>query len=576
MRFSKLFARTLREPPSDAESISHQLLVRGGYIRQLASGVFSFLPLGWRVIRKIEAILREEMDAIGGQEILMPVVQPAELWQESRRWYDVGPELVRWMDRAGHDMVLAMTHEEVVADLARKEIVSYRQLPQVVYQIQTKFRDEPRPRGGLIRVREFHMKDAYSLHTSFEDLDRYYPIISDAYVKIFKRAGLDVARIEADSGMMGGTSSHEFVVIADSGENTIVRCENGDYAANLETAYCASPQNLASPLNVSEPSLPLEEVPTPHTTTIDGLAHLLNISTAQTLKSMLYSVNDEVAMVVLRGDRTVNEFKLPKVLGTDKFRLATADEIRAAGAVEGYASPLGLRQVKVFADQSVRWGTRFVVGANKDGFHTRNAEVLRDLGIAQVYDLGNVQDGDRCAQCGGRLTFQHGIEVGHIFKLGTRYSDKLHATYLDQNGASKPIVMGCYGIGSGRLAAAAVEQHHDDKGICWPPPIAPYHIHLIGLGLADPQLRQTAETLYQELLRARLEVLYDDREDAQAGVKFNDADLIGIPIRATLSPRSLKAGGVEIKLRHEPQSRIVPLPDLTAALGALVGQMIVR
>lgn len=567
MRLSHMFARTQREAPSDAELISHQLMLRGGYIRQLASGIFSYLPLGWRVIKKLENIMREEMDAIGGQEILMPVVHPAEIWQETKRWYEIGPELVRFLDRAARDMVLALTHEEVVADIARKEIVSYKQLPQMVYQIQTKFRDEPRPRGGLIRVREFNMKDAYSLHASWESLDEFYPIISRAYERIFERAGLEAVRIEADPGMMGGTDSHEFVLIAESGENTIVRCENNDYAANLETARGAAPQVERQPMGA------LEEVPTPNAETIEEVARQLNVPTSQTLKTMMYRVNDEVVMVVLRGDRTVNNFKLPKVLGTDKYRPATDGEIRAFDAVPGYASPLGLTNIKVYADESVQWGSNFVVGANREGYHTRNANIGRDLHIDKFYDISNVQEGDRCPNCGGRLTFTRGIEVGHIFKLGTKYSEGLHAYFLDADGKEKPIIMGSYGIGSGRLAAAAIEQHHDEKGITWPLPIAPFHIHLVGLGLNEPEVKTQTETVYQALLDAKFEVLYDDREDAQAGVKFNDADLIGIPIRLTLSPRALKVGGAEIKLRKESESRIVALADLQAELRNLIEKL---
>ncbi len=566
MRLSHMFARTQREAPADAELISHQLMLRGGYIRQLASGIFSYLPLGWRVIKKLENIMREEMDAIGGQEILMPVVHPAEVWQETGRWQTIGPELVRFLDRAERDMVLAMTHEEVIADIARKEIVSYRQLPQMVYQIQTKFRDEPRPRGGLIRVREFNMKDAYSLHASWESLDEFYPTISQAYEHIFERAGLDAVRIEADPGMMGGTDSHEFVLIADSGENTIVRCENNDYAANLENARCAPQQSEGQAIGT------LEAVATPNAETIEEVARQLDVPTTQTLKTMMYRVGDEVVMVVLRGDRTVNDFKLPKVLGTDKYRPATDGEIRAFGGVAGYASPLGLTNIKVYADESAQWGSNFVVGANKAGYHTRNANIGRDFPIEKFYDLSNVQEGDRCPTCGGRLTFTRGIEVGHIFKLGTKYSEGLHAYFLDADGKEKPIVMGCYGIGSGRLAAAAIEQHHDDKGITWPLPIAPYHIHLVALGLNDANVKQNAEQLYQQLLAAKFEVLYDDREDAQAGVKFNDADLIGIPIRVTISPRSLKAGGVEIKRRQQSETRVVALDALQAELRAYLGE----
>jgi prolyl-tRNA synthetase len=573
MRLSKMFARTLRETPAEAELSSHQLLLRAGYVRPLASGIFSLLPLGYRVVKKLEKIMRAEMDAIGGQEVFLPVVHPGELWQETGRWFSIGPELLRFEDRAERDMVLAMTHEEVITDLARKEIVSYKQLPQMAYQIQTKFRDEPRPRGGLIRVREFTMKDAYSFHTSYDDLDAYYPSISGAYENIFKRAGLDAVRIEADSGMMGGTGSHEFVIIAESGENTIVRCANKDYAANLETAVCATPiptQFVGQAQAADAVLQSLEEVATPNCKTIEEVATFLGVPTTQTLKSMMYFVDGAVVMVVLRGDRTVNDFKLPKIFRTAEFRPATPDELRAAGAVEGYASPLGLTNIKVYADESVKWGHNFVVGANKEGYHTKNANIGRDLPITTTYDLSNVQAGDRCTQCGGELGFTRGIEVGHIFKLGTQYSEKLHAYFLDADGKEKPLIMGCYGIGSGRLMAAAIEQHHDDKGILWPMPIAPFHVHIVGLNLGEAHVKEAAEKLYRELSEAKYEVLYDDREDAQAGVKFNDADLIGIPIRLTVSPRALKAGGVELKLRRETTSRVVPLADLRAELDAVM------
>ncbi|MBI5879494.1 MAG: proline--tRNA ligase [Chloroflexi bacterium] len=564
MRFSKLFARTLREAPADAELVSHNLLMRAGYVRPLASGIFSQLTLGTRVVKKIERIMREEMDRIEGQELILPVVHPAEIWQETGRWYAIGPEMLRFRDRAERDMVFAMTHEEVVTDIARKEIASYRQLPQMVYQIQTKFRDEPRPRGGLIRVREFTMKDAYSLHATYDDLDAYYPRMSDAYVAIFKRAGLDAVRIEADSGMMGGTGSHEFVLIAESGENTIVRCEHNDYAANLETARCAT-QAVVMPA-----PQPMIEVATPHMQTIEDVAQFVGVSPAQTLKSMLYMVDEELVMIVLRGDRMVNDFKLPRVFGTDKFRPALPEEIRASGAVEGYASPLGLSGVTVYADESVLWGGNFVAGANKEGYHVTNANVGRDLKFERFYDLSNVQEGDRCPVCNGSLGFARGIEVGHIFKLGTKYTESMHAYFLDKDGVEKPIIMGCYGIGSGRLMAAAVEQHHDDKGIIWPMPIAPFQVHLVGLGLNDAAMREAAEAMYRDLQAGGFDVLFDDREEAQAGVKFNDADLVGIPIRLTLSPRSVKAGGAEVKLRKETTARVIPLADVQKELRALV------
>jgi prolyl-tRNA synthetase len=364
--------------------------------------------------------------------------------------------------------------------------------------------------------------------------------------------------------MMGGTDSHEFVLIAEDGENVIVRCENDDYAANLETARCAAPV-AAMPA-----PLPLAEVATPGTKTIEDVARFLGVPTSQTLKSMMYFVGEQLAMVVLRGDRTINDYKLQHVLGTDKYRPALPDEIRAGGAVEGYASPLGLHGMTVYADESVRWGGNFVAGANKEGYHVQNANVGRDLHFDRFYDIGNVQEGDRCPVCNGALSFTRGIEVGHIFKLGTKYTESLHAYYLDKDGVEKPIIMGCYGIGSGRLMAAAVEQHHDDKGIIWPMAIAPFQVHLVGLGLNDAAIREAAERTYGELTAAGIEVLFDDRDDAQAGVKFNDADLIGIPIRLTLSPRSVKSGGVEIKLRREATARVAPLADLALEIRKLI------
>jgi len=560
MRFSQLFGRTLREVPAEAELVSHQLLVRAAMIRQLAAGIYSYLPLGWRVLAKIEAIMRQEMDRIGGQEMLMPVVHPAEIWQATGRWQapSPGPALARFRDRWGHDLVIAMTHEEVVADLLKSEVFSYRQLPFMVYHIQTKFRDEPRPRGGLIRVREFVMKDAYSCHPDQTSLDEFYPRMYEAYMRIFQRCHLEHVAVEADTGMMGGAVSHEFMAITNIGEDTLITCSGCSYSANIERAEFRKTEAGR------EPPREIQLVPTPGATTIEGVAAFLGVPTSQTIKAVFFTTPEgELIFAVIRGDLSVNEVKLSNVLGGVPLRPATEEELQAKGIVAGYASPVGLSGVRVVADDSLRTGTNFVAGANRPGYHYLNVNYPRDFQADIEADIAMAQEGLRCPRCESLLQEARGIELGHLFKLGTRYSAAVGATFLDQTGESRPIVMGSYGIGTGRLLAAIVEEHHDDKGIIWPPSVAPYQVHLVSLGLDNPDVRGAADALYAELQEAGLEVLYDDREES-AGVKFNDADLIGIPLRLTVSPRNLKADVVEAKLRWQEERTLLPRASVVA------------
>jgi prolyl-tRNA synthetase len=563
LRLSQVFGNTLREAPAEAQMPSHRLLLRAGMIRQVATGIYSYLPLGWRVLRKIHAIVREEMDAIGGQEMLMPSAQPAELWQETGRYAEAGPVLARFRDRTGRELVLGITHEEVVTDLARREVHSYRQLPFMVYQIQTKFRDEPRSRGGLIRAREFTMKDGYSFHADQADLDSYYPRVYQAYLDIFRRCGAEVVPVEADPGLMGGAASHEFMALNEAGEDTVIMCEGCDYAANAENAQ-ARPSVAAD-----EPPDELQEVATPGMTTIEEVAHYLGVTPEQTLKAIFYSAPGEVVFALIRGDLDVNETKLARVLGVSDLALATPEEVDEAGITAGYASPVGHHgTARVVADQSIQWGSNFVAGANREGYHLRNVNYPRDFEVDLLGDIAAVQDGDTCDGCGGVLRASRSIELGHIFKLGTRYSELLSAAYLDADGDSRRLVMGCYGIGTGRLMSTVVEQAHDERGIVWPPAIAPFHIHLLSLG-TEEQTVETAESLYADLSARGYEVLYDDRDES-AGVKFNDADLIGIPLRLTISPRSLRAGGVEAKLRSSAEPELLPLPSLEERIRELL------
>ncbi len=557
MRMSHLFGRTLREAPGDVELPSHRLMLRAALIRPLGAGIYSLLPLGWRVVRKIEQIIREEMNAIGGQELQMPVVQPADIWRESGRYDAVGPEMSRFKDRGERDMVLAMTHEEVVTDLARQEISSYRQLPMLVYHIQTKWRDEPRSRGGLIRVREFTMKDSYTLDLDEAGLDRQYQNHWRAYERIFRRTGLEFVVVGADTGMMGGTASHEFMALSPYGEDIVLICPNGDYADNREVA------TFVRDAPSGEETLPMEEIETPSTTTIQALADFLKIPLARTAKAVFY-VGDSGRFVfaVIRGDLDVNETKLRKAAGEGGLTPATADEIRAIGAEPGYGSPVGVHDALIVIDESVRDSPNLVAGANRVGWHLVNTNPRRDYEPDVVADIASAEAGFPCPKCGAPLNAERAIEVGNIFKLGTRYSKVLGANYLDADGASHPILMGSYGIGSGRVAATIVEQHHDERGIVWPVSVAPFEVSLMWIGGAgDTESQNAADTLYEELTSAGVDALYDDRPE-RAGVKFNDADLIGNPIRISVSARTLERGEAEIKLRTGTEAEFIPLAEV--------------
>jgi prolyl-tRNA synthetase len=565
MRMAKLFGRTVREVPADAEFPSHQLMVRSAMIRPLGAGIYSLLPLGYRVIKKVEQIIREEMDAIGGQEMLMPFVHTADIWKESGRYYEVGPEMARFTDRGDRDMVLAMTHEEVVADLLRTEVNSYKQLPQIVYHLQTKWRDEPRARGGLIRVREFTMKDSYSLDADEDGLEESYEAHARAYHRIFTRMGLDYIKVGADVGMMGGSKSEEYMAFSPHGEDIILICPNGDYAANREVAiFQPGPES-------DEEMLPLEEVETPGASTIQGVADYLGVPLDRTAKAVFFMAGEKFIFVVIRGDLEVNETKLRNVLGEQDLVPATTEQIQAVGAVPGYASPIGVEGAVVVVDESVARARNLVAGANKDGFHVRNSNVGRDYEANVAADVAAAYAGAHCPTCGEKMDARRAIEVGNIFKLGTRYTTALGATYLDQNGKAQPVVMGSYGIGSGRSAATVVEQNYDEKGIRWPISIAPFHVSLLTIG-KDEDVREATDTLYAELEAAGIEVLYDDRGE-RPGVKFNDADLIGNPIRLSISRKTLDQGAAELKLRSSDDIVATPLDGLVQQIRDLVDGM---
>jgi len=562
MRVSKLFGKTQREVPAEADTISHQLLLRAGMIHQVAAGVYSYLPLAWRALKKIENIIRDEMDKAGGQELMMPALQPLELWQKTGRDLAFGKSLFTFPDRRERKLALGPTHEEVMAKMASSNVQSYRDLPLLAYHIQTKFRDEPRPRGGLLRVREFTMKDLYSLDVDEEGLDQSYNKMLQAYQNIYVRCGLPALLVEADSGAIGGKDSHEFMVITESGEDEIIYCPDCKYAANADKA-----QSIKSKIESGE-LFPIEEVKTPGMASIEQVSGFLKVPQSHTLKAVFYIADGKLIFVVIRGDIEVNEVKLKNVLRCLELRLATEAEIVAAGIVAGSASPVGITGIKIIADDSITSGANFVAGANKPDTHLRNVNYPRDFKLDLVADIALARAGEGCPNCRGKLSSAHGIEVGHIFKLGTFISERLGASFIDPNGASHPIVMGSYGIGLGRLLAAVIEYSHDDKGIIWPLPIAPYHIYLCPLYLENPQVTAKAEKLYADLEAQGLEVLYDDRKESP-GVKFNDADLRGIPIRVTISPRTLETNSAEIKKRSEKESELVPLEGIAVRLKEL-------
>jgi prolyl-tRNA synthetase len=562
MRLSTLFFASLRDDPAEAEMASHRLLVRAGYVRQLGAGIYTMLPLGFRVQKRIEQVIREEMDAIGGQEMEMPVVHPADLWRESGRYQKIGPEMVRFKDRGERDMVLAMTHEEVVADLLRDLVKSYRQLPAIVYHFQTKFRDEPRSRGGLIRVREFVMKDSYTLDPDEESLERSYMAHYHAYERIFARLGLETVAVGADVGIMGGSLAHEFMVFNDHGEDTLVLCESCGYAANQQIAAVGKPEPA------TEEQRPSEEVATPGTDTIASLAEHLGIGTERTAKATFFVAGDgRLITAIVRGDFEVNETKLVnalKVVGG--LRPAQSEEIKAAGMEPGYASPIGAHGTVVVVDDLAAASPNLVAGSNRHGYHLLNVNVGRDFAPDLVTDIANARAGDPCPQCGTPVVLRKGIEVGNIFKLGTDFTEKLGATFLAEDGSRHFIIMGSYGIGLGRNMACIVEAHHDEKGIAWPDAVAPYPAHLVALGAnKDPAVAEAAEGLYTRLAEAGVDVLYDDRDESP-GVKLTDAELLGMPWIVTISPRSLAAGGAEVTRRATGERDVRPIAGVEAML----------
>ena len=555
MRLSELFFSTLRDDPGEAEMPSHRLLLRAGYLRQLGSGIYSLLPLGKRVSDRVEQVIREEINAIGGQEMEMPVVHPAEIWKESGRYAKIGPELVRFKDRGERDMVLAMTHEEVVALLLRDIVQSYRQLPMIVYHFQTKFRDEPRSRGGLIRVREFVMKDSYSCDLDDAGLDVNYRKHYEAYEKIFRRLGLEAIAVGADVGIMGGTGAHEFMVINEYGEDTLVLCDSCGYADNQQIAIVGKPEPVA------EDALPMEDVETPGATTIDALATFMGIPRSKTAKAAFFMTGDDRFVVaIVRGDYDVNETKLVNVLKARRgLRPATVEEIKARGMEAGYGSPIGARDSVVVVDELVLRSPNLVAGANRVGWHVKNVNVPSDYTPDHVAEITNAREGDPCPTCGAPIKLRQGIEVGNIFKLGTDFTNAFGSMYLGEDGERHPIVMGSYGIGLGRNVACIVEAHHDAKGIAWPDEVAPYAAHLVTIGAArDPKVLETAERLHQLAKDAGRDILYDDRDESP-GVKFTDAELLGMPWILTVSPRSLTAGGVEVTRRATGERSTQPL-----------------
>ena len=554
MRVSKLYAPTLREVPAESEVVSHQLMLRAGFMRKAAGGIYTYLPLAWRVLKKIERIVREEMDAKGSQELLMPIVQPAEIWQESGRWDVYGAEMFRLQDRHNRCFCLGPTHEEMVTTLIRGDVRSYRQLPLSVYQIQNKYRDERRPRFGLMRGREFIMKDAYSFDRDEAGLDKSYQDMYDAYTNIFTRCGLNFRPVEADSGAIGGSGSHEFMVIADSGEAEIVFCTSCDYAANVEKAELF-------PLEAQEEAmLTKEEVVTPDCKTIADVCAYLKLPVDHSVKAVAYNSEKGLILCFVRGDHEVNEIKVINTCGVIDLEMATEEQLAAAGTVGGYMGPVGIdnKKVIVVVDATVMKMHNVCCGANKEGYHFINVNPGRDFTPTYVADIRLIQEGDPCPHCGGEVSKARGIEVGQVFKLFTKYSSALKATYLDENGKEQPMVMGCYGVGVSRTMAAAIEQNYDDNGIIWPIEIAPYHVLVVPVNTKDEASAAKAEEIYMQLKKVGLETVIDDRKE-RPGVKFKDADLIGYPLRVVVGPKTLTEGKLEVKIRKTGEIRYLPL-----------------
>lgn len=567
MKQSMMLIPTLREVPADAEIKSHKLLLKAGYMRQNASGVYSYLPLGMRVLKKVEQIVREEMDSIGGVELLMPALQPAELWQQSGRWQTYGPELMRFNDRHNREFSLGPTHEEVITSLVRDEVKSYKRLPLTLYQIQTKFRDEKRPRFGLLRGREFVMKDAYSFHANEESLDDVYEQMYEAYSNIFTRCKLNFRAVIADSGAMGGTDTHEFMVISEVGEDTIAYSDTSTYAANVEMAPVVTTYEKSS-----ESVKQLEKVLTSGQRTIEEITKFLKVTEEQCIKSLLFNIDEKLVLVLVRGDHEVNDIKLKNLYDADVVQLADDLQISETFNCDtGYVGPVNVSNVEIIADNAVKAIVNGVCGANENDHHFINVNIDRDFKVAQFADIRIVEEGDPSPDGEGSLQFAKGIEVGHIFKLGTRYSETMDATILDENGRSKPMLMGCYGIGVSRLVAAIAEQYNDENGLVWPKELAPFDIHLIPINMKNDDQRDVAERLYAQLRESNYDVLLDDRQE-RPGVKFTDSDLIGLPIRIVVGKKASE-GIVEVKIRHSGEVIEVHINDLLETLNELFSKL---
>ncbi|MDK2820571.1 MAG: prolyl-tRNA synthetase [Clostridia bacterium] len=567
MRASEFLIPTLRETPAEADIISHKLLLRAGFIRKAAAGIYTYLPLARRVLAKLERIIREEMDRAGGQELLLPIIQTAELWKESGRWDVYGEEMFRLKDRHQRDFCLGPTHEEIITLLVRNEINSYKQLPLLLYQIQNKYRDERRPRFGLLRGREFIMKDLYSFDKDQEGLNESYIKMYEAYKNVFRRCGLEFRPVEADSGAIGGNYSHEFMALAETGEAVLVYCNDCDYAANVEIAV-----SKAIPKEITESPAPLEEIATPGKKTVKEVSTFLNITSDKLIKTIFYEADNQIIAVLVRGDRELNEIKLQNHLGCKHLVLADAEKVKKiTGAPIGYVGPVGLEGITFYADLEIPYMVNGIVGANKEGYHYINVNPGRDFEINEIFDLRQVEAGDPCPQCGSVLSQARGIEVGQVFQLGTKYSKALGAYYTDPQGKECPIVMGCYGIGVSRTMAAAVEQHHDDNGIIWPLSIAPFQVIIILASYKDSEQRTIAENLYKELSASGIEVIFDDRNE-RAGQKFVEADLIGYPLRLTVGKKTVTQGTVDLKWRNEDKETSVTLDGLAS----YVKEMIIR
>ncbi len=566
MHFSKMLLPTLREDPADADVVSQRLMMRAGMIRKVAAGIYNLLPMGLRAVRKVEGIVRSEMDSAGAQEVLMPMVIPSELWRESGRWDEYGKELLRLIDRHGREFCLGPTHEEVITDMVRREVRSYRNLPMNIYQIQTKFRDEIRPRFGLMRGREFMMKDAYSFHADEESADAEYRNMYDTYSRIFERCGLEFRAVEAETGAIGGRFSHEFMVLAETGEDAIASCGACSYAANVERAEVRTPEER--PVR-AEGARGVEKVSTPGKKSVEEVSAFLKVKPSSLIKTLVYETDKGVVAALVRGDLELNEMKLKRVLDASFVALATEEKIaQATNAPVGFIGPVGLK-LPVYADWSVRDITGGVTGANEADAHLVNVQPGRDF--TPVYaDLRNAVENDGCPRCKGTLSIKRGIEVGHVFKLGTKYSTAMGATFLDEQGKERLMIMGCYGIGIGRTAAASIEQNHDANGIIWPRPLAPFACEIVPVNVKDEGSLRAAEALYDTLNKLGIETLLDDR-DERAGVKFKDADLIGIPVRVTFGERNLKQGLVEIKERREKEARLVKVEDAATEVRGILG-----